>query len=87
MDNAGSVRFTPAPHNRGTEVKIVTSYAPPAGKAAGAVATSSVEAATARFERVYVAAQSCCRRLQDVERQSRRLHEDRALSQSMTRES
>ena len=39
VDNAGSVRFTPAPHDRGTEVKVLMSYAPPAGKAADVVAT------------------------------------------------
>lgn len=31
--NAGSVRFTPAPGGRGTEVKVTLSYEPPAGKA------------------------------------------------------
>ena len=36
--NAGSVRFTPTPNDRGTEVKVLMSYALPAGKAAGAVA-------------------------------------------------
>jgi uncharacterized membrane protein len=30
--NAGSVRFTPAPGGRGTEVKVTLSYDPPAGK-------------------------------------------------------
>lgn len=29
--NAGSVRFTPAPGSRGTEVKVVLEYLPPAG--------------------------------------------------------
>lgn len=32
VDNAGSVHFTPAPGNRGTEVKVVLRYDPPAGK-------------------------------------------------------
>lgn len=39
VDNAGSIRFTPAPADRGTEVKVLLSYAPPAGRAGGAVAT------------------------------------------------
>ena len=39
VDNAGSVRFTPAPGGRGTEVKVLLSYAPPAGRIGGAVAT------------------------------------------------
>jgi len=32
IDIAGSVRFTPAPRDRGTEVKVLVSYAPPAGR-------------------------------------------------------
>lgn len=32
VDNAGSVHFTPAPGNRGTEVRVVLKYDPPAGK-------------------------------------------------------
>lgn len=36
--NAGSVRFTPAPFERGTEVRVTLSYAPPAGKAGVAIA-------------------------------------------------
>jgi uncharacterized membrane protein len=39
VDNAGSVRFTPAPGGRGTEVKVVLTYAPPAGRLGTAVAT------------------------------------------------
>jgi uncharacterized membrane protein len=39
VDNAGSVRFEPAPADRGTEVKVLLSYAPPAGRAGGAVAS------------------------------------------------
>jgi uncharacterized membrane protein len=38
VDNAGSVRFTPAPGSRGTEVKVRLSYAPPAGRLGTAVA-------------------------------------------------
>lgn len=32
VDTAGSVHFTPAPGNRGTEVRVVLKYDPPAGK-------------------------------------------------------
>jgi uncharacterized membrane protein len=32
VDNAGSVRFLPAPGGRGTEVRVVVDYIPPAGK-------------------------------------------------------
>jgi uncharacterized membrane protein len=32
VDNAGSVRFVPAPGDRGTEVKVVLDYIPPAGQ-------------------------------------------------------
>jgi len=32
IPNAGSVRFTPSPTGRGTEVKVSLSYEPPAGK-------------------------------------------------------
>ena len=39
VDNAGSVRFTRAPGDRGTEVKVRLSYAPPAGRLGDAVAT------------------------------------------------
>ncbi|HEY8600586.1 MAG TPA: SRPBCC family protein [Thermomicrobiales bacterium] len=38
IGNAGSVRFTPAPFGRGTEVRVTLSYAPPAGKAGVAIA-------------------------------------------------
>jgi uncharacterized membrane protein len=36
IENAGSVRFTPAPAGRGTELRVVLAYKPPAG-ALGAV--------------------------------------------------
>ena len=36
--NAGSVRFTPAPFERGTEVRVTLSYTPPAGKVGAAIA-------------------------------------------------
>jgi uncharacterized membrane protein len=32
IDTAGSVRFTPLPHDRGTEVRLVLKYNPPGGK-------------------------------------------------------
>ena len=32
VDNAGSVRFVPGPTDRGTEVKVVIDYIPPAGR-------------------------------------------------------
>jgi uncharacterized membrane protein len=38
VDTAGSVHFTRAPGDRGTEVKVVLKYEPPAGKAGAAVA-------------------------------------------------
>lgn len=38
VDNAGSVRFVPAPGKRGTEVRVVLDYVPPAGRAGAFVA-------------------------------------------------
>ncbi len=38
VDNAGSVRFLPAPGGRGTEVKVSLEYNPPGGVIGGAVA-------------------------------------------------
>lgn len=38
IEHAGSVRFTPAPADRGTEVKVILTYAPPAGRIGTAVA-------------------------------------------------
>jgi uncharacterized membrane protein len=38
VDIAGSVRFEPAPAQRGTEVKVILTYAPPAGKLGAAAA-------------------------------------------------
>ena len=38
VDTAGSVHFAPAPGDRGTEVKVVLKYDPPAGKAGAAIA-------------------------------------------------
>jgi uncharacterized membrane protein len=39
VENAGSVRFTPVPGDRGTEVKVILTYAPPAGRLGAAVAS------------------------------------------------
>jgi len=38
VDIAGSVRFEPAPAGRGTEVKVILTYAPPGGKIGAAAA-------------------------------------------------
>jgi uncharacterized membrane protein len=38
VENAGSVRFTPAPGDRGTEVKVILTYSPPAGRLGAVVA-------------------------------------------------
>lgn len=38
VDNAGSVRFTPAPGGQGTEVKVVLRYDPPGGALGAAIA-------------------------------------------------
>jgi uncharacterized membrane protein len=38
VDNAGSVRFVPAPQGRGTEVRVVVDYVPPAGKVGSIIA-------------------------------------------------
>jgi uncharacterized membrane protein len=38
VDNAGSVRFAPAPGDRGTEIKVLLTYAPPAGLIGAAAA-------------------------------------------------
>jgi uncharacterized membrane protein len=39
VDNAGSVHFRPAAHGRGTEVRVILRYSPPAGKIGSAVAS------------------------------------------------
>jgi uncharacterized membrane protein len=39
VEHAGSVRFTPAPGDRGTEVKVILTYAPPVGRIGAGVAT------------------------------------------------
>ena len=38
VENAGFVRFSPAPANRGTEVKVVIEYNPPGGAVGAAIA-------------------------------------------------
>jgi len=38
VENAGSVRFSPAPNGQGTQVKVNLKYDPPAGKVGAAVA-------------------------------------------------
>lgn len=38
VDNAGSVRFVPAPGDRGTEVRVVIDYIPPAGRVGATIA-------------------------------------------------
>ncbi|HEY9875425.1 MAG TPA: SRPBCC family protein, partial [Candidatus Obscuribacterales bacterium] len=38
VDNSGFVRFTPVPHGRGTEVKVVIEYNPPGGAVGAAIA-------------------------------------------------
>jgi len=38
VDNAGSVRFVPGPEGRGTEVRVVIDYIPPAGRVGNWVA-------------------------------------------------
>ncbi|HUG37179.1 MAG TPA: SRPBCC family protein [Candidatus Limnocylindrales bacterium] len=44
VDNAGSVRFTPAPGDRGTEIEVVLGYAPPRGRlGAGLAALMGVD--------------------------------------------
>lgn len=38
VDNSGSIHFQPAPHDRGTEVKVVTEYNPPGGAIGATIA-------------------------------------------------
>lgn len=38
VDNSGSIRFQPAQHDRGTEVKVITEYKPPVGAIGAAIA-------------------------------------------------
>jgi uncharacterized membrane protein len=59
IPNAGSVQFRPAPDGRGTEVKVVLDYRPPAGKLGAAFARlfgeepqQQVEEDLQRFRRV-----------------------------------
>ena len=46
VDIAGSVRFDPAPGGRGTEIKVILTYAPPAGKLGAAPRRSPAAGAT-----------------------------------------
>jgi uncharacterized membrane protein len=43
VDNAGSVRFVDAPAGRGTEVRVVLDYIPPAGKVGSLIAKLFLE--------------------------------------------
>lgn len=43
VDNAGSVRFLDAPQGRGTEVRVVLDYIPPAGKVGSLIAKLFLE--------------------------------------------
>jgi uncharacterized membrane protein len=59
VDNAGSVRFVPGPEGRGTEVRVVIDYIPPAGVVGKWVATlfgknpaSDIREDLRRFKRV-----------------------------------
>jgi len=59
VDNAGSVRFVPGPEGRGTEVRVVIDYIPPAGVVGKWVATlfgknpaSQIREDLRRFKRV-----------------------------------
>ena len=40
IETAGSIRFEPAPGNRGTVVRVAFEYSPPAGRAGAAVASA-----------------------------------------------
>ena len=51
IDNAGTVRFEPAPGGRGTIVRVSVAYRPPLGKAGVTVATMFGEAALAADRR------------------------------------
>jgi uncharacterized membrane protein len=64
VDNAGSVHFTPSPGGPATEVRVVLSYDPPAGKLGAAVAklfgeepSKQVEDDLRRFKQVMEAAE------------------------------
>ena len=41
VDMGGSVRFDPAPGGRGTEIKVILTYAPPGGKLGAAAAAQA----------------------------------------------
>jgi uncharacterized membrane protein len=50
VDSAGSVHFTRAPGGRGTEVRVVLKYDPPAGKLGAAIARLFGEAPGQQIE-------------------------------------
>jgi len=50
VDTAGSMHFTPAPGGRGTEVRVVLKYDPPAGKAGAFIAKMFGEAPEQQIE-------------------------------------
>jgi uncharacterized membrane protein len=50
INHAGSVRFSPAPGDRGTEVKVALNYAPPAGALGVALARLFMEEPTIQVE-------------------------------------
>ena len=50
VDNAGSVEFSPAAGGRGTEVKVIINYKPPAGKLGAVVATLLGESPRVQLE-------------------------------------
>lgn len=49
VDNAGSVRFEPAPGDEGTEVTVALEYDPPGGKLGAAVAKLTRDAASSQI--------------------------------------
>src|SRR5205085_7027914 len=50
VDTAGSVHFNPAPGGRGTEVRVVLKYDPPAGKVGALIAKMFGEAPEQQIE-------------------------------------
>ena len=65
VDNAGSVRFMPAPGGRGTEVRVSLKYDPPAGLVGATVAKlfgenpeQQIEADLRRFKQVMEASEA-----------------------------
>ncbi len=52
VENAGSVQFKPAPGDRGTEVKVVIAYNPPAGAVGDAISKLLVNHPNSRLEMI-----------------------------------